>query len=187
MRVITVSGEVVGKSGALDLSPYVDDKIALLSGFRVTRRIAQTHSHPHDPHSHAVDSHPGHSHQMTPSVVGDANAAVHALGLQKTGLTASKAADSGPIDTSMLADQVHAESSETTVEDIQTVAGLTLETKTVINGGRVTATIPADNSVALSGYREVILGNDLSDSLVGTEIVNIRVLTSREMGGILSA
>ena len=186
MRTVVISGEAVAKSGALDLSPYVDDNVAVLAGFRVTRRIAQTHSHAHDPHSHAVDSHAGHSHQLTPSVVGDANAAVHALGLQKTGLTSSKAADSGPIDTSMLADQTHAESSETTTEGIETVAGLTLETKTVIAAGRVTTTIPLDNSVALSDYKEVTIGNDASDSLVGTEVVVIRYLPGREMGGLLS-
>ena len=185
MRVITISGEAVAKSGPLDLTPYLEAPIARLTGFRVTRRGAQTHSHAHDPHSHAVDSHPGHSHQITPSVVGDANAQVHALGLQKTGLTSSKAADSGPVDTGALADQVHAESSETTTEGIGTVAGLTLEDKTVIEGGAVTTTIPADNSVALSGRKEITIGNDVSDSLVGTEVVVIRALLANEMGGIL--
>ena len=111
---------------------------------------------------------------------------MHALGLQKTGLTSSKAADSGPIDTSALADQVHAESSETTTEGIETVAGLTLETKTVINRGDPTTTIPADNSVALSGRKEITIGNDVSDSLTGEEIVVIRALLANEMGGILA-
>ena len=48
------------------------------------------------------------------------------------------------------------------------------ETKTVINSGEYTSTVPSNDSVALSNATTIVIGNDNSDSLTGVETVLIK-------------
>ena len=100
------------------------------------------------------------SHVLSVEAGNDANAATYILGMSNHKLICSKAADS-------------------------TAAAITtpttnVETKTVINGGLVTSTIPSNDSVALSGAKTITIGNDNTDSLVGTETVVVQYVPKAE-------
>jgi len=167
VKSVTLSGLVVAKSGTIDLGDYLPENVVRLLGFTVIRRTSQAHSHVHTAHSHILSAEAG----------SDANAPVYALGLSAHTLISSKAVDS----------TAGAINAVTVEENKQTVEGLVREAKTVINAGLPTTTIPDDDSVALVDRTTIRIGNDVSDSLVGSELVTIRYVAPSEYGGIIPA
>jgi len=154
-RTVTLTGLVVAKSGTINLKQYIDDQIYKLLSFIVISRGDQAHSH----------AHVSHNHVLTVEAGSDANAPVYALGLSGHKLIGSKPADSTA---GAIGATTTTESGKVTVEGLQKSA------KTVINSGLATSTIPSAGSVALTNATTITIANSNNDSLVGTEIVNIK-------------